>query len=347
MQYVPPIRARRSVLIIFGLLLLLVMGGMAEFGARLLGYRPWQPEDLGISVVPGNRFFTSDPVLGWKHLPGQFTVRLKNGFRFTVTHTSDTLRITQPLAQYGRAIKRPAIWVFGCSFTHGWSVDDEQTYCYKLQSLLPQYEVVNFGCSGYGLLQSKLQLEQALKTKEQPAVVLLAYGSYQDERSAFTRNRAKNVAPWNRLGMLSVPCGRIDANGHLVIRHVGATYAPFPLMGHSAFMHLVEQAYNKWDERMARGHEVNKLVVNQINDLCRQRQITPALVQIVGSPEGREMLEYCRQLGMPAADVTFMGFQILPIYSNLPHDLHPSPLAHTLLAQNIHLFLRQNVLGHS
>jgi hypothetical protein len=72
-------------------------------------------------------------------------VTLPNGYAFRVTHLPNTLRVPYPLATDAHARSKPEIWLFGCSFTHGWSLNDEETYPWVLQERLPMYEVVNYG----------------------------------------------------------------------------------------------------------------------------------------------------------------------------------------------------------
>jgi hypothetical protein len=117
----------------------------AEGLVRLAGIEPWVVEDIHIGVTPGGRFYTPHPALGYTHLPGAFVVTLPNGYAFRVTHLPNTFRVTYPLATDAHARSKPEIWLFGCSFTHGWSLNDEETYPWVLQERLPMYEVVNYG----------------------------------------------------------------------------------------------------------------------------------------------------------------------------------------------------------
>ena len=61
------------------------------------------------------------------------------------------------------SIERPAgvtrIEVFGDSFAFGTEVDDESTYCWVLERILSQAEVLNFGVPGYGLDQMMLRFQ--------------------------------------------------------------------------------------------------------------------------------------------------------------------------------------------
>src|SRR6185503_2200430 len=118
--------------------------------------------------------------------PGQLRLTLMNDYSFRVTHLSNGLRITHPLAD-PIAENRDQIWIFGCSFTHGFGVNDDGTYPWILQSRLTGYEIVNFGTDGYGSVQSLIQFEEALQAGRKPALVIVAYASFHDMRNAMTR----------------------------------------------------------------------------------------------------------------------------------------------------------------
>jgi hypothetical protein len=144
----------------------------AESLVRLAGIEPWVVEDIHIGVTPGGRFYTPHPTLGYTHLPGAFVVTLPNGYAFHVTHLPNTFRVTHPLTTDAHARSKPEIWLFGCSFTHGWSLNDEETYPWVLQERLPMYEVVNYGVGGYGTIHALLQLREALHTRPPPVVAV-------------------------------------------------------------------------------------------------------------------------------------------------------------------------------
>src|SRR4028119_231643 len=119
----------------------------AEIVLPVAGYKPWRIENLDVAVEPKGNFFTKDSELGYKHLPGKFKVILNGNYSFNATHLNNSLRITHPLNTYNQFSKKPEIWIFGCSFTYGWSLNDRETYPWLLQDKLPKYGIVNFGRS--------------------------------------------------------------------------------------------------------------------------------------------------------------------------------------------------------
>ncbi len=109
----PQITKRKRLL--FGLVYALILATLSLAAGELLvrtrGIKPWEQRELPI-VSPGGRCFTKHPTLGYSHIPGAFTVTLRDGYSFKVTHLPNTLRITHPLATYEGARSKPEVWIF-------------------------------------------------------------------------------------------------------------------------------------------------------------------------------------------------------------------------------------------
>ena len=220
-------RAARTAALALWMALLVL--GAAELALRLTGYGPWSMSPVRTRIEPGGRFFTEHPTRGFAHLPGAFTVTLASAYTFRVTHGPDTLRITRPPAADGQAGPpgRPGIWTFGCSLTHGWTVEDHETWPWRLQAELPEHEVVNFGVDAYGTLQSLLELREALDAGRRPDIVVLAYASFHDVRNTLPRVWRKTLARSVSLGRSTRP-----SRG---CRSTAASTSPDPPRSTSAF----------------------------------------------------------------------------------------------------------------
>lgn len=334
----------RAWLIRGGLLVAVLTTALAagEATARLAGLAPWSVDALGIVVKPGGRFFEADPKLGYRHLPGRFKVRLHTGYTFVATHGPDTLRVTGP-PRAARRRKGP-IWIFGCSITYGWSVNDWETYPWLLQARLPDRDVVNFGVNGYGTLHSLLQFREALERGGRPDLVVLAYAQIHDERNTFTRNRRKTIAPWNRLGPLVQPYARLDDEGHLQVAMAELEYREFPLMRWSALSHLLEVLYNRFESRLVRSRQATLGIIEEFAAVSERHGI-PLLVAGVRPAQLGPVLEWVRDRGIPAADISVNNRD--PRYRNLPHDGHPSALAHAEYADRLYAVLTELGFGRT
>lgn len=108
-------------------------------------------------------FFVPDRESGWRHPPS--TQLFYRDAIFTTNHLG--LRDADP------GIKsRPRILFLGDSFTWGWGINNEERYTDILQGMLPEYQLLNAGITGYGTLQ-QLYLFQALEEELKPDLIVL------------------------------------------------------------------------------------------------------------------------------------------------------------------------------
>ena len=221
-------------------------------------------------------------------------------------------------------------------------MNDQDTYCWLLQDALPDYEVVNFGVNGYGTLQSLIQLREALKNGNEPQVVILAYAPWQDARNTFIRMRRKMVVTAAFLGPVNQPYARLDGDGRLDVHMDALAYREFPLMRYSAFIHALEETYDRYEERHSQSHEITKVIIKEISDLCVTHRIRLVVASLTSDPISSDMLEYCSRERITTADA-WVDLSIKE-NNNLPYDSHPSAIAHRQYARTLESFLRSNVL---
>jgi len=340
----PPLTRRKKVILGLSSFLILtaLLAVTAETVLRLRGFQPWQLSDASVKVTPGGKLYNLHPALGYVHIPGDFTVTLGDVYSFHMTHLPNTLRITHPLVTYNEPRPRKEIWIFGCSFTHGWSLNDHETYPWLLQERFPEYEIVNFGVGGYGTIHSLIQLRGALQTGRVPAVIVLAYAGWHIERNVFLRNEQKVVAPYNKLGPGVHPYARLEANGNLSYHVTDIEYREFPLMRYSALSHFLEQIYNKYEENYYHIRQVSEALILEMAGMAQKNEIPFVVGGITGSPGTRKMLLLVQQHGFKAVDIS-VDLNIKE-NNNLPHDLHPSASANRQYADKLEAFLRAEVL---
>ena len=312
----------------------------AEIVLRVAGYKPWQIENVDVAVEPKGNFFTKDSELGYKHLPGKFKVTLNGNYSFNATHFNNSLRITHPLNTYNQFSKKPEIWIFGCSFTYGWSLNDSETYPWLLQEKLPKYEIVNFGVNGYGTLHSLIQFKEALKQGNKPKIAVIAYAGFHDRRNTLLRARRKQMAAWNKLGILLQPDARLNGENNFTYKMAKLEYREFPLMRVSALSHFLEVNYNQFEEGLYRSHEVSKAIIEEFNRVAEAKGVKLVVVGI--NSGSAKMLQELSQEGIATADIS-VDLKI-PANNNLPHDLHPSAIANRQYAEKLEGFLQDTVL---
>ena len=303
---------------------------------RLSGARPWEPIRAHPTVVPGGSLYQAHPLLGYTNIPGKFSITLPSGYRFTATHDADRRRITAPVGSANTGGGSGEIWIFGCSFTYGWSLNDAETYPWLLQERFRQKQIINFAVSGYGTVNSSLQFQDALEKTARPELVVLTYGTFHDERNTVLRKWAKATVPYTERAELRVrPRARLGESQELVIEVSSTGYRELPFMRRSAFVHAVEESYNRLEEKYSSSNDVSKRVIESFHDLATGEGIE---FVVAGLNNGaRKMLDYLDEKGIATVDISVDLSQ--PGYRNLPHDDHPSHVANQEYAAKLGLFL--------
>ena len=319
-------------LILLGVMLLLVVA-VAEGGARLLGYRPWNPEPRNTQVKPEGGFFELDEKLGYVMKPGRYTLTLNESLSFTAQHDNAGYRMAGDpgLRQLIRTV--PEIWVMGGSFTYGWGVKDREAFPSLMQDDLLRFHVRNFGVGGYGTLQNLYQLQNTLEEGIVPKYVILAYASFHDQRNTCNRYWMKAIAPQSVLEGLSFPWARLDEANTLNYGMAPVEYSPYPGMGASAFIHALEQSRCEAEERQLKSPEVSYQLIKETEQLCAESGITFLLAGIEPDEATQKMLERCKNEGMKTIDISVdrneSGMSLMPA------DPHPSPAAHRIYADKL------------
>ena len=229
--------------------------------------------------------------------------------------------------------------MLGCSLTHGWSLNDEETYPWLVQEAMPAFEVVNGGIEGYGTLQSRLLFQEMLEARGQLALVVLAYGTFQDFRNTLVRERRKSVVAYNRLGPLQQPYARFNGQGDLDYFMSPVEYTEFPLMRASALMHFAEQQYDRWEIRRARSDQVSAELMRRWAIFCRDQGIAFVVAGI--SSDSGPMLAHLKQIGIRTVDISVALRE--PGNTNLPHDNHPSARANQEYARKLVAYLQESL----
>ena len=140
-------------------------------------------------------FCQFDDALGWRNRPNVSSYFARREFRHHVRHNEYGLRggpiDLEPSPQ------RPRVLALGDSFTWGYGVEEDETYCRLLSQSL-DVEVLNLGVSGYGTGQELLLLKDSIDRFDASAVVLF-FDAATDLRDLVSANRWGHTKP--RLGL--------------------------------------------------------------------------------------------------------------------------------------------------
>ena len=273
-----------------------------------------------------------DGELGYRPKPGHYIVAPPGLRPFSVTIDANSRRITHAGGDSARA--RQA-WFFGCSFTYGWGLDDEQTFAWKIRQASNDLDVVNFAASGYGNVHGLLQFRRALQAGHRPKFAAIVYASFHDERNALLRFYRKD-----HIGRHIFPYARLAA-GKLVTVIEPVEYTPWPLQQELATVEFAEHAYNRNEDWLFGSQQVTKAVLREFMSLASAHSIPVVVFGIWNNERTREVVSYAKTIGAIAADVSE---DLEQPGAKVEGDSHPSAATNDRYAQKMLAVLRQNHL---
>lgn len=326
--------------ILYVLFLIGFVLAVGEIAVRLMGFSAWSPEKYTFEVEPGDSFFEPDEKLGYKGRPGTFHLTLSDTLKVSVTHDDAGYRITSP--PIDSVDDRPEVWVFGCSFTHGYGVNDPDNYPWMLQEAFPSYKVRNFGMDGYGTYHSLLQLESLLEANESARLVILAYGGFHDQRNVNNRYWKKALSGRDIAEGIEFPFVRYNESGELVPGMEKPAYKPWPLMRYSALMHYLENASNRSENEELRPYDVTRDIIHRMSELAASKNSSFVVANIFRHDESTKMMNSLND-GIKTLDISIdLEDASMKI---LPNDGHPNRKGHLQMAGMLIEYLNtQNLL---
>ena len=160
--------------------------------------------------------FQPDPVIGWRLTPGHgVAVQFRDGI---VQHIGPDGWRQVP----GAAEKTgPRLGLYGCSFTYGTGLADDETFAAHLQQALPGLRILNRGIGGHGTVQNYLQLRRDIANGSVDTAVFAIISDHRFRNIAHPqRMRQYQHREWYVLGVEHVPVVRLNAAGQPQIRYV-------------------------------------------------------------------------------------------------------------------------------
>ncbi len=273
---------------------------------------PQSPE----KIVPFPRLlFRPDPVIGWSLTP-KYAVRVPYRDGNVIQHIGpDGWRRVPRQPEKGQQVA-----VYGCSFTYGTGLTDEETFCALLQQKHPSLRILNRGIGGHGTVQNLLQLRRDISAGAVDAAIFAIISDHRFRNIAHPQRMRQYLAPaWYELGVEHVPVAKLTTQGKVEIHYQDLWQ---PVVRDAEFSMFLPDDYMINIATLA--------VLELVRDTARDAGIPLRFVLLdqydpdfTSAVLGR--FEDAVDISTPQdRDHTF-----------LPRDLHPNPNANMLFAQRL------------
>jgi hypothetical protein len=118
--------------------------------------------------------------------------------------------------------RRPKLTLYGCSFTFGVGISDDETFAARLQARFPDLRVSNKGISGYSNVQNLLHFRSDLRARRVNYAVL-GFNSKHVLRNLVThpdRMTPGQLGRWRTTGVEHMPRAQMTRSGDVYIDYV-------------------------------------------------------------------------------------------------------------------------------
>lgn len=314
--------------------LLLVTPICLEIALRILGYSPYQQLQYSIESSP-KMCVVASKEYGFALGEGTFEVSVNGAPNYVATHRNGK-RISR-LGSANDSLEK--VFLMGCSFTYGMGVDDSLSFPFKVQNHFKDLSIQNFGVPGFGTIQSYLQLKKELKNGRIPAVVIVNFCDFHNERNSLTprfRNSLvmgyqrsndeisaelkKSKFPFIENGEVKTVAFK-DLYSNWTGRETFATINYFQTLNDERLTGKIDQKKN------------TEIVFEKIKKLCDEHKIR---LIVTGLTRGLELTSFLHQIEQQGIEVHDISLDLSSKkYNQLPYDSHPNAAAHDYFSKKI------------
>lgn len=325
---------------------------LLEVAGRFAGLVfPNMERDLEISKPTEYAGF--HPLYGPYPVPGKFEVFFSKKW-CQVTQNKDSNRITRPATDTTDYTHKPTLNIYGCSFTWGVGINDSSTYPFLVQKALPFYNVQNKGVFAAGNILAYLQLKEEIERHEPPAIALITYASFHDQRNTMNRewatyikqsviqvsgSKAEELKRAHFIDTLRLPQARLIGDS-LCVSYKPLNGDLFPFSRYSVICNLIHTYLNYRDEKKINSNLVTRKLFYEIKEMSKKNGIRLIIACIDSDENTKSMQAYFKKLG-----IEYLSFGVDYEHDNkynLYPDLHPNERTNVIYANKIIDYLKKH-----
>jgi hypothetical protein len=288
------------------------------------------------------------PIRGWALQPG---LRRLEAFDNSKTLNSNSWGLRGSSEHtYEKPLGSLRILTFGDSFTFGQGVNDDETWSYILQTLLPESEVLNFGVHGYGHDQMLLYLQEE-GIKYHPDIVILGFLSEDMPRNMLSfRDYAKPrfVLDGRRLVLTNTP---VPLKEEILARE------PWRSKFLDALTMLDDRYWERFGNFKIEMKQITTALLDEMANTIRSIGAVPIFVYLptldeITRPEidmsdgERFLFSYCRERGIQSIYLQRFFHEKLERGVHLKTIGHWDPEEHRTAAEGIRAYLVERGIVH-
>lgn len=260
--------------------------------------------------------------LGWVPLANNqkyFT----GGRRIFVQHNNRGFR------DHEHGIKdKPRIVFLGDSFVWGYDVEQYQRFTEKLQKLIPAWEVINLGISGYGTDQEYLLIQKHFEYYK-PEIVCLIFCQDNDEEDNMSNFRYGYFKPY-----FTIEEGNLTVKGIPVTKSWNYHYIKYPTIFKSYLLRaLVKVFLYSTHSRVSVPNPTKRIITAMKNFVTSHGSLF-----IMGFQDDNNVLQdFCQEHNI-------LQLRLKNPYRYPDEGAHWTPKGHTYISKKIYEFLTENTI---
>jgi hypothetical protein len=260
--------------------------------------------------------FRPHPVLGWSLVPNEGRDVV---FRGDVTENigADGWRVVA-------GAPSDAKWniaFYGCSFTFGVALRDEETFTSILQSMLPETRILNRGVGGYGTTQNYLQFRKDVRERCVDAAVFCLLSDHRYRNYGHPNWMRRHLSMrWYQIGVEHMPRARIDRAGKIWIEYI-PIWQPSLLQENFQFIFPDEFSLDY----------LTTSILSEIKDVASAHGI-PIMLAVLDDIDD----DFNAVLKSRFPDVLDISTPYDSDHTFQPHDIHPNDRANRIFSEKLY-----------